>query len=396
MDPASNESTTVDGVVQPSPDAADRKTNRQAEQPPLVEDVPLARDASAPVGADRAERSVDGAGGPASPGGDRSPSAGAESVAFDTTGVVVAMPAYNEAGTIGEVIADAAPFAAEVLVVDDGSTDGTAEAARDAGASVVRHPKNRGYGGALKTIFREAAAREATHLIVIDADGQHTPGDIPRLVTEQRETGANVVIGSRFAADAATDAPPYRRFGLWVINGLTNVSLGTPLGAGRISDAQSGFRAYDARAIASLASDDTIGDRMGASLDILFHVRRANYSVAEVGTTITYDVEHASSQHPVTQGLELVATIGRTTVRERPLTALGVPGLSVALLGALLATLLFLRNGSLVAAGLAAAGTVSGITVAGLMLCALALLSHSASGPDSTTPVRTRQGRSGD
>lgn len=229
-------------------------------------------------------------------------------------GVLVAMPAYNEASAIASVVEEAAALADIVLVVDDGSTDETVREAERAGAVVVRHPENRGYGAALKTIFTEATDRNVAHLVVIDADGQHTATDIPRLVAAQRETGDNVVIGSRFAEDARTDAPLYRRFGLGVINVLTNLSLGTVRADKRISDVQSGFRAYDSQVVASLAAAEEIGDRMGASLDILHHARKHGYRVGEIGTVISYDVDHTSSQHPLTHGLELVGTIARLTI----------------------------------------------------------------------------------
>jgi glycosyltransferase involved in cell wall biosynthesis len=281
------------------------------------------------------------------------------------------MPAYNEEKTVGNVVAAVHPYADAVLVVDDGSHDDTTAEAARAGALVVTHPENRGYGGALKTIFGEAAAYGAAHLVIIDADGQHNAGDVPRLVVEQTETGANVVIGSRFTTGAATDAPLYRRFGLWVINTLTNLSLGAYRQTDRLTDAQSGFRAYDRDVIRSLAADDTIGDCMAASLDILYHVYRNGYHVSEVGTTITYDVEHANSQSPLTQGFDLVSAILATTARDRPLYALGVPGVFVSMVGLFVP---FFLLAPVVSAGLV--GIFSLVTLCGFGLCGVALHRH--------------------
>lgn len=291
-----------------------------------------------------------------------------------TADVMVAMPAYNEAGTVGEVVSAVLPYADIVLVLDDGSTDDTAAEARRADATVVSHPQNRGYGGALKSIFHEAATHAVDHLVIIDADGQHNPADIPRLVAAQRETGANVVIGSRFGADAATDAPLYRRFGLWVINGLTNLSLGAYRSDQRLTDAQSGFRVYDAAVTRSLAADDSIGDCMAASLDILYHVHRNGYRITEVGTTITYAVEHANSQNPLTQGFDLVSAILLTMLRDRPLFTLGVPGVVASTLGLVVPILLLLPAGS--------TGAFSALTLCGLVLCVLGLHRHFATRRD--------------
>jgi glycosyltransferase involved in cell wall biosynthesis len=259
----------------------------------------------------------------------------------DTTvtgvGLLVGIPAYNAAGSVVDVVRSALPHADAVLVVDDGSTDGTGDRAREAGASVVTHPVNCGYGAALKSIFREAEARGARQLVILDSDGQHDPADIPRLVAALSDpTGPqDVVIGSRFVAGGATDAPLYRRFGLAVVNGLTNLSLGT-VGSRRIADTQSGFRAYSSRAVASLAADDTIGDRMEASLDVLYHVSRLNYRVTEVGTTITYDVENASTDNPISHGLELVGTILRRSLRDRPLVSMALTATAIAVATSLL------------------------------------------------------------
>lgn len=247
--------------------------------------------------------------------------------------VLVAIPAYNEGDTIADVVSEALPHADEVLVVDDGSTDDTVERARSAGATVVEHDHNRGYGSALRTAFEEADRGGAEHLVVLDGDGQHDPGDVPRLVEVQQERDAEVVIGCRFGEDADTDLPLYRRFGIGVVNVLTNLSLGVLRPSSRIRDTQSGFRAYDAEAIVSLAAADDIGDHMGASTDILHHAHVRDYDIVEVGTTVDYDVDDASSQSPLSHGLTLIFNLLRTIERERPVMALGVPGLLSTLLG---------------------------------------------------------------
>lgn len=247
--------------------------------------------------------------------------------------VLVGIPAYNEAATVGEVVRAASQYADDVLVVDDGSDDDTADRARAAGASVVSHDRNSGYGASLKTIFAQAARSGAAHLVVLDADGQHDTSDIPALLAKQRETGAPVVIGSRFGDGTDTQMPLYRRFGLGVVNLLTNVSLGAFTPASGVRDTQSGFRAYDREAIESLAEDGTVGDHMNASTDILYHAHSRGYDIEEVPTTIDYTVADGSSVDPIQHGIVLVMNIVRTIERERPITLLGVPGVACVLVG---------------------------------------------------------------
>jgi len=247
--------------------------------------------------------------------------------------VLVGIPAYNEASTIGSVVESAGQYADTVLVVDDGSSDATAEIAEEAGATVVEHQTNSGYGAALNSIFKQANRAETDHLVIIDADGQHDASDIPRLVRRQRETDADIVIGCRFGEEAETEMPVYRRFGLGVVNVLTNLSLGIVRPRKRVRDTQSGFRAYSNSAIRSLDEDSELGVQMDASTNILYHVHSRDYEIEEVPTTIDYDVENHSTRSPIQHGMTLVWNILRTVERERPITMVGIPGLLCTLIG---------------------------------------------------------------
>ncbi|WP_152039972.1 glycosyltransferase family 2 protein [Salinigranum salinum] len=231
--------------------------------------------------------------------------------------VLVGIPAYNEADVIGVVVRDALAVADSVVVVDDGSDDDTARHARDAGATVVEHSCNRGYGAAIVTILQEAVHRSPDHLVVVDGDGQHDPADVPRLVEHQRQSGAGVVIGSRFVAGGSMDAPRYRRLGLHVVNWLVNLSLGRLSPGSWIADTQSGFRAYDPRAVRTLATKSQIGASMGASVDILHAVATDELVVEEVPVEIRYDVPAASTEHPLSHGVSLVSNVLRHTFRTR-------------------------------------------------------------------------------
>ncbi|QPV62854.1 glycosyltransferase family 2 protein [Halosimplex litoreum] len=289
--------------------------------------------------------------------------------------VVVAIPAYDAAGSVGEVVERASAFADEVIVVDDGSADETAARAREAGATVVVHDRNRGYGGALKTAFREAADRNAHNLVVIDADGQHDPADIPTLVETSKTERADIVIGSRYVG-GETRIPFVRSIGLAVINNLTNVSLGNLRPSGWIRDTQSGYRSYGRRAIRSLAADRAIGDNMGASTDILYHAHRNRLSVAEVGTTISYDVPESSTQGSLSHGIDLVRNILWTVEYGRPLLVVGLPGLLLTLLGVAVGLGALVRydgGGGLAPVQL---GIATLVLVGGVLVCVAALVMH--------------------
>ncbi|WP_324661910.1 glycosyltransferase family 2 protein [Haloarcula sediminis] len=253
-----------------------------------------------------------------------------------TSDVVIGIPAYNEADTVGGVVRAARESAADVLVVDDGSDDRTAAVATEAGATVLQHDENRGYGAALGTLFAAAHDHGVDHLVVVDADGQHDPTDALDLVAAQRSSDGDIVIGSRFVDGAETDMPLYRRVGLGVINGLTGAALWLGYSSERVADTQSGFRAYNAEAIELLACRADLSDGMDASLDILFHAADENYSFAETPVDVTYDVAEANTHNPVAHGTVLVSNIFGRVLSDRPGRVLGVPGSLCLLLGGLL------------------------------------------------------------
>lgn len=299
--------------------------------------------------------------------------------------VFVGIPAYNEAETIGEVVRAASEHADVVLVVDDGSQDDTASIASDAGATVISHDRNSGYGATLKHLFQEARARQASHLVILDGDGQHDTDDIPTLLSQQRDLDCDIVIGSRFVDGGGMDGPLHRRLGLSIINFLTNLSLGILHPRSWIADTQSGFRLYNRHAIETLAEIDTIDDKMGASTDLLYHASYHDLVVREVGTHVSYDGEDTSTHHPFAHGAAIVNNIIRTIETERPITALGIPGLVMLCFGAgfsYWAIQNFVRTGTF---PLGIGITTVVFTLAGIFTTFTAIILHSLSVHERTT-----------
>ncbi len=149
--------------------------------------------------------------------------------------VCVLIPAYNEVERIGDVIKRAQKYARRVLVLDDGSTDGTAAAAEKAGAEVIRHPRNLGKGAALRDGFEHFLKLSLPACIVIDGDGQHEPEEIPKFVEEAEETGAGIVVGNRLADRDAM--PPVRYNTNWTTSAIISWLIKQ-----RVPDSQCGYR----------------------------------------------------------------------------------------------------------------------------------------------------------
>ena len=150
--------------------------------------------------------------------------------------VAAAIPAYQAAPSVGAVVAAALAVLPDVLVVDDGSTDGTGAAAEAAGARVVRHAENRGKGSALATAFEDLFGRGFEAVVTLDADGQHLGGEIPKLLAAWHE-GADLVVGSRARLF------PQMHVVRHCSNRLSTRLLSLAAGR-RLADAQCGFRLY--------------------------------------------------------------------------------------------------------------------------------------------------------
>lgn len=212
---------------------------------------------------------------------------------------VVIIPAYNEEGTIAEVIVRSLPYADTVLVVDDGSTDATAAVAACAGAQVISHPLNRGLGAAIGTGMQAARNLGADVVMTLDADGQHLPEEIPRFV-EALGHGADAVIGSRMLTFEG-NMPFLRRVYQRIGNVVTFLLFGK-----RVTDSQSGFRAFSARAADAM---DLRTDRMEVSSEIISEIHRCQLTYAEVPITAVYTDGSLRKGQSFSVGVKTVAKL---------------------------------------------------------------------------------------
>ena len=217
------------------------------------------------------------------------------------TGVI--LPAYNAARFLEQVIADIRGEVPgiRVLVVDDGSADGTAETARRAGAEVIVHEVNRGKGGALATGNGWALREDLDWVYTMDADGQHLPREMPQFMAEAERGGWDAVVGNRM--DATRDMPWLRKrtneFTSWVVSRLAGT---------RIPDSQNGYRLYRVACLQGLELRTT---RYDTESEILVRLARRGYRIGSVPVSTIYGDEKSSINPLVDTGrfFRLVTTL---------------------------------------------------------------------------------------
>lgn len=230
--------------------------------------------------------------------------------------VIVAIPAYNEARTIAEIVLKASHYVDKVVVCDDGSTDLTAEIAAKLGAVVVNHSQNKGKGAALRSLFFYAKEIGARAMVTIDGDAQHMPEEIPLLIEELEASGSDIVVGSRFVAggDINGNVPKVRRIGNALLTRMTSAG---------VTDSQSGFRAYGGRAISTIVPTE-----MSLSVDseILIKAREKGLKIVEVPISIDYNVPNPSKRNFIDQATTAMFDIVKLYSIKRPLFFYGLTG----------------------------------------------------------------------
>ncbi len=218
--------------------------------------------------------------------------------------VLALIPAWNEAERIRPIIEGAGAYL-PVLVVDDGSTDRTAEVARAAGAWVIRHPQNRGKGAALKTGFAWALEHGYDAVLTLDADGQHDPTEIPKLLAALEAGEGELIIGERDFSQMPWPRWWSTPLGAW----LLSLALGQ-----KVTDNQSGYRVMTRRLLEKLQLSST-GFEM--EVEMIAEAVRLGYPIGWVPIRTIYGIDKPSYFHPVKDTLRFLRMVWRIWRRRR-------------------------------------------------------------------------------
>jgi len=195
------------------------------------------------------------------------------------------IPAFQVAPVIGAIVMGTRTYLSDVLVVDDGSTDGTGESAGTHGAFVITHGNNRGKGAALKTGFAYAIDQAYEAVITLDGDGQHRPEYIPLFMEAAARSGADMIIGSRLHDQA--DMPFARRCSNYLTSHVLSRLLRIP-----VEDSQSGYRLITVRLLKSVTLQS---DRYQLETEIIIKAAKAGFRIGFVPIQVTYGRNFPSS-----------------------------------------------------------------------------------------------------
>lgn len=216
-----------------------------------------------------------------------------------STRLLVILPTYNEERSVGRVVDEVRTWlpSADVLVVDDGSTDGSADVARAAGACVLRLPYNLGVGGAMRAGYKYATRMEYDVTVQVDSDGQHDPSEVPALLAALEH--ADVVVGARFAGRGDYCVRGPRRWAMSALAWSVSRQAGTAL-----TDVTSGFRACNARATRLFAQHYPV-EYLGDTVEALLIAHLAGLQIRQVPVQMRIREEGVASQTALRASLYL-------------------------------------------------------------------------------------------
>lgn len=229
---------------------------------------------------------------------------------------LVIIPCYNEAATVGSLVEQAKRYVDTVVVVDDGSSDRTAEIAQNAGAVVLSHLKNKGKGAALKTGFTYALEHDFDYVVTMDGDGQHNPVEIPVVLGNVMNNGHDISIGYRVGN--STEMPFWRRVGKRVLDYTTSMGTG-----GFVTDSQCGFRAFNRRAVAIITLK-LRGDAFSVESEQLIRAYESDLKVVNTTVTCKYKGLETSTKNPASHGLSVLTYVLWVVAKQRFLLFIAV------------------------------------------------------------------------
>ena len=238
------------------------------------------------------------------------------------------IPCFNEEATIASLVIKAKRFVDDVLVVDDGSSDETVEIAKQVGAIVIQHEKNLGKAGAIKTGFTFALKNQYQYVITLDGDGQHDPKEIPLLLNKMINDNVDISIGIRYGE--TTEMPWWRKIGKRLLDYATSLGNG-----GFVTDSQSGFRGFNARALEKI-TPRLNGSEFSIESEQLIRAHDYGLSVGNARISCRYNgLGRTSTKGSTSHGFSVLAYIIYLVAEKRPLLFIGVPGFCTVLLGLL-------------------------------------------------------------
>lgn len=237
---------------------------------------------------------------------------------------VLLMPAYNEAKNIKRVINNIRSIVPDIdiVVINDGSKDATARLAQEAGAEVISHPFNMGYGAACQTGFKYACRQNYEYAIQMDADGQHEPQSVYDLLEAIKDPEVDIVLGSRWLGLAEYNGPLIRKFGKHIF-----AFMATTLTGLKITDPTTGFQALSRNVMLFYTTEIYPVDYPDADMIILLN--RAGFKIKEI-PVVMYRDESGQSMHsgilkPLYYGFKMMLSIMMTLLRDDKKSKLDEP-----------------------------------------------------------------------